>query len=200
GIELGIGYDYPTTLTPGFGSFPYQEKFKMWLDLNQDGEFTEDEALLQSSAPSTSALTGTISIPQNALEGATRMRITMKYADNNASDPVACGPFEFGEIEDYCVTIVNTTGIEESTPLSAFEIFPNPSKKSFHLNFEPLGENSSSGYLIKIIDLTGKTVYQSSVSKGENRLTHQLNAGMYMVQLQNAQGELLKSEKLVVIE
>src|SRR5690606_35444409 len=52
GIELGIGYDYPTTLTPGFGFFPYSEKFKLWIDLDQDGEFSEDEVLLEAESGS----------------------------------------------------------------------------------------------------------------------------------------------------
>lgn len=199
GLELNLGEEYEATLTPGFSFFPFPENFKLWIDLDQNGEFTDDEVLLESQNPSSSALTGTISIPEEAVLGATRMRITMIYAGNN-DDPVDCGTFPYGETEDYCITIVNTTSVADEIEFSAFEIFPNPSKKSFYLNFEPLLENPASGYRVEIVDLTGKLVYQSAVNRGENRINHELNAGMYMVQLQNAQGQLLKSEKLVVTQ
>ncbi len=200
GLELELGFEYGATLTPGFGSFPFSERFKLWLDSNQDGEFSDDEILLESESASNLAITGTITIPQSALEGATRMRVAMKYAGGGSNAPTACGNFQYGETEDYCVTIVNTTGIEENTALSVFELYPNPSKNSFHLNFEPLSGNNYAGYRLDIVDLAGRTVYRGQVSAGMNSVSPDLNDGAYMVQLYNAKGELLKSEKLVVIK
>lgn len=200
GLELGLGYAYETTLTPGFGFFPYSERFKLWVDLNQDGEFSDDEILLQSQTASNLALTGTITIPQNALEGATRMRVTVKYGGGGSSAPVACGSYGYGETEDYCVTIVNTTGIEDDMQLSVFEIFPNPANKSFNLNFEPLPGNSFAAYEVKIIDLAGKTVYISEVNPGVNRLSPALMNGAYTIQLYSENGKLIKTDKLVVIQ
>ena len=200
GLELGLGYEYASTLTPGFGSFPYSERFRLWIDLNQDGEFTSDEILLQSQTGSNLALSGTIAIPENALEGATRMRVSVKYAGNGSSSPVSCGTYGYGETEDYCVTIVNTTGIEENIALANFKLYPNPANKTFNLNFEPLPGNKNAGYNLKIVDLTGRIVYRCEVSPGINRVSPALKDGAYMIQLYNAKEELLKSEKLVVID
>ena len=69
------------------------------MDLNQDGLFSAEELLLRTSSRTT--VIGSIVIPDTALSGATRMRITMRY--NAKAD--ACGVFYYGEVEDYTVLI-----------------------------------------------------------------------------------------------
>src|SRR5690606_8574046 len=52
-------------------------------------------------------LVASIAIPDSARSGSTRMRVSMNFA--NPFFPVApgaCDLLEFGEVEDYCITIV----------------------------------------------------------------------------------------------
>jgi hypothetical protein len=42
---------------------------------------------------------------------------------NNEPDP--CGNLTYGEIEDYCITLSNTVGLQEQLE-SAFTVVPNP--------------------------------------------------------------------------
>ncbi|MEL6863905.1 MAG: GEVED domain-containing protein [Bacteroidota bacterium] len=103
---LSAGFSYPISLTPGFNGFTFDEVFRLWIDLNQDGEFDNDNELLFESSPTETTVTGTIDIPSWVGGGFTRMRISMAY--NSA--PGSCGNFDFGEVEDYCVTIDGGNG------------------------------------------------------------------------------------------
>ena len=96
-IVLSRGGTYNITLTPQFLQGSFSERWKVWADLNHDGDFTDSGEELFSAGPSTSAVTGTITIPVTALTGGTRMRVTMSRSSISSS----CGTFTNGEVEDY---------------------------------------------------------------------------------------------------
>lgn len=87
------------TLTPGFRWGSYVERWRIWIDLDRDGEFSSEELLF--SAASRTTINGAISIPDSALPGETRMRVALRYG----SYPAPCGTFYYGEVEDYTVII-----------------------------------------------------------------------------------------------
>lgn len=100
-IELSTG-DTAVTLTPEFSGSSYQEAWGIWIDLNGDGDFTDSgEAVFASNGSSSSAVSGTLTVPAGAPEGETRMRVVMRYN----SEPQPCGSFSYGEVEDYTVNI-----------------------------------------------------------------------------------------------
>lgn len=119
----GTGYDFfespsiqiqrdtftAITLIPDFQQFTFNEWWRIWIDLNQDGEFTDStELVFDSQGGVTGSITDSIFIPASTLTGATRMRITMKYPGfSGGSFPAACEIFEGGEVEDYCVFITD---------------------------------------------------------------------------------------------
>ncbi|HUR29888.1 MAG TPA: S8 family serine peptidase, partial [Saprospiraceae bacterium] len=103
------GDDYPVLMKPGFGTFEeFDEQFRIWLDANQDGVFEQDELLLDTFLlEGDSLLVGEISIPADAINGSTRMRVSMAYFNPPfVADQEPCGILDFGEVEDYCVTIL----------------------------------------------------------------------------------------------
>ncbi len=110
--DLEIGETYPITLEPGFSGQPFYEHWKIWIDYNQDGDFEDaDELAFDVGTSSLETVTGEITIPAAALEGLTRMRVTMKWTGANGGSlpPTECeANFGFGEVEDYCVNIINT--------------------------------------------------------------------------------------------
>ena len=99
-INLTKGMSYSVQLTPGYMNYAYSEFWKIWIDFNQDGDFT-DSGEDVFSGYSNSLVSGFISIPASAFHGNTRMRITMKYGGY----PLSYGSFTYGEVEDYMVNI-----------------------------------------------------------------------------------------------
>lgn len=100
-IALERGETYPIVLTPGFVAQAYQEDWRIWLDIDHNGDFTTNEIIFDTEA-STQAVTGNITIPANANLGVTRMRVLMQFNMADSPCPIAN---DFGEMEDYCVDI-----------------------------------------------------------------------------------------------
>jgi serine protease len=102
------GNTYPVWIRPGFGAGLFDEQFRIWLDMNQDGVFDTTELLVDSVlAQANTYLISSITIADSAMTGSTRMRVSMAYANPffpTNQDP--CGQLEFGEVEDYCVDIL----------------------------------------------------------------------------------------------
>ncbi|WP_105614684.1 GEVED domain-containing protein [Vallitalea okinawensis] len=98
--DMSKGNSYNVELTPGFAGRSYNEYWKIWIDFNQDGDFS-DAGEEVFSASGRSAVSGSLSIPSTALTGQTRMRVVMKY--NSA--PSSSGSIGDGEAEDYTINI-----------------------------------------------------------------------------------------------
>jgi len=96
---------YPISVSQGYSGPAYPEFFNIWIDYNQSGTFDANELVYTAtSSTSPTSNTGSITISPTALSGSTRMRVSMKY--NGSSTP--CESFQFGEVEDYCINIINT--------------------------------------------------------------------------------------------
>lgn len=134
--EYGAGETYSVQIRPGFefGS-TFDEQFRIWLDANQDGVFDFEELLLDTVlSQDDTILIDDITIPVDALAGNTRMRVSMSFFDPPFDvDQDPCGLLEFGEVEDYCVTIirnenncpeVDTVQFDGITFTSAFMFWP----------------------------------------------------------------------------
>lgn len=99
GATIPLNSTSTLTLTPGFTSNNFNEYWNVWIDFNQNSIFESTESVYSGSA--NAALNGTITIPTTALNGTTRMRVTMKYG----SVATPCESFTYGEVEDYNVNI-----------------------------------------------------------------------------------------------
>lgn len=96
---------YDINLTPGFAGFSFPEWFNVYIDFNQDGDFSDNgEEVFNAGETSNQPVDGTIVIPGDATIGLTRMRVVMRWngEPNGPCDEV----FNFGEVEDYCVNIL----------------------------------------------------------------------------------------------
>lgn len=131
------GDAYQVRLRPGFiAGQSFNENFRIWLDANQDGAFDDTELILDSLLNAQDeVLVSSLSIPVDALEGSTRMRVSMAFS--NPFFPTtqgACDLVDFGEVEDYCVHIlrnpdpcpeVDTVKFDAITYTSAFMYWPS---------------------------------------------------------------------------
>lgn len=145
-IEMAPGSDVNVSLTPGFASTTYNEYWKIWIDYNNDYEFTADELAFDAGSLSKTTVTGTISVPASAT-GTTRMRVSMKY---NGSQ-TACETFGYGEVEDYTVSFSSGGGDTQApttpTNLAASEVQQNTLALSWTASTDNVGVTAYDVYM-----------------------------------------------------
>jgi len=107
-IEVVSGHPFPITLTPGFASNIYTMYWKVWVDYNQDGDYTDAGEYIAYGAGH-QELSGVVNISPSCLLGETTMRVSMKYG---AYPSGPCSVFTYGEVEDYCINISGSGGSE----------------------------------------------------------------------------------------
>jgi Zn-dependent metalloprotease/chitodextrinase len=200
GKELG-GYGDFTSLTPtllsahsytlylsaGFSSERENEYWRVWIDLNIDGDFNDANELIAEGGPL--AYDGTISapfeIPTSITSGYTVMRVSMKYDGY----PSSCGSFEYGEVEDYPIELSNNKSITLNSELSLSNthnindpivndnsiLFPNPASDYIKIvrtnrdqNIQQVSISSMSGEILitKRINTNGTKINVSSLPNG----------------------------------
>lgn len=87
--------------------------FSIYIDLNKDGDFTDNGENIYRSASAAGVLTGrtqngSITIPCTASLGLTRMRIIYSGSTPQAPPTAACGVLgQYGEAEDYTINILD---------------------------------------------------------------------------------------------
>ena len=103
--DLSKGASATITITPTWTGTKYNEGYAVFIDYNNDGDFTDSgETVWTKAASKTSPVSGTFTVPTTATTGATRMRVSLKY--NGV--PTSCESFNYGEVEDYTVNIVGS--------------------------------------------------------------------------------------------
>jgi len=95
--------NYQLILSPGFNGSTSNEVFKAWIDYNQDGIFSNDELII-SPKQTKVTIAYNFYVPKSAKSGVTRLRILMRFTSSDTSFN-ACQSFNYGEVEDYCITI-----------------------------------------------------------------------------------------------
>lgn len=212
--SLGAGASATITLTPGFPTgglfgFPVTqpEYWRIWVDLNRDGDFDDaNELRLSSTTSSTGTVSGTLSIPTGTGAGSTRMRIAMKRS--SVAGP--CETFANGEVEDYTLVItsplIGALPSEEagdfSPTLTDIRLFPNPAKADTKLEFSMA--SGTGGVQMVLRDMLGRqlTVYSWSDVEIDTRISHRiqtdgLQTGVYLIELTTKKG-VSHIERLVV--
>ncbi len=199
GLELMVNESYEATITPGFAQGAYSEYIRVWIDFDQNGLFDANELVLESEQASDDPLSGSIAIPNDAVLGNTRLRVIMEYSGFGgvgAQNP--CLNYDYGETEDYCLTIVdntiNTTDLSESM---GFELFPNPNSGSFQLVVDESADLVDNKISMKVMDITGKVVSIHTVTAGLNAINVELPSGFYTFQLISREA-VLSSGRFVV--
>ncbi|MCG8475955.1 MAG: GEVED domain-containing protein [Cytophagales bacterium] len=102
--DLNKEQSYTITITPTWTGTIYSEGYAVWIDYNRDGTFGTDEKIWEKASSTDTPVSGSFSVPSSALEGTTRMRVSMKYN----GIPTACETFTYGEVEDYSINILAT--------------------------------------------------------------------------------------------
>ena len=133
--SMAAGSSQTISFSAGFASTAYTENWKIFIDYNQNGVFTDaGETVVSGSSASAGTLTGTFTVPASAKNGATRLRVLM--SDNAAT--TSCNSYSYGETEDYTVTITggaaiagatgggSSMGLTQQSVSRGLELYPNP--------------------------------------------------------------------------
>lgn len=102
--DLSTNSTYTIFITPHWTGTSYGEAYAVWIDYNQDGDFSDaNENVFSIASNTNSPNSGVFTVPSSALTGNTRMRVSLKYN----STPGPCENFNYGEVEDYTVNITS---------------------------------------------------------------------------------------------
>ncbi|NRB52425.1 MAG: T9SS type A sorting domain-containing protein [Saprospiraceae bacterium] len=117
-----------------------EDRCGVWVDWNQDGDFNDvDESITMNTANAPFFWTSSITVPNNALLGDTRMRVRIVYNET----PASCGLSAFGETEDYKLTVTAPLPVEFSTFTAI------PQGLTAYLEWETLTESNNDYFSIE---------------------------------------------------
>ena len=161
--DLEQGMEYELTVTTGYGD----QYIKVWIDYNDDLDFTEDEVVVNNHiiAPGVAGgvYTETINliIPEDATLGQHILRAKANWAADVPVDP--CVETTYGETEDYSVVIVESSlGLIENTFPENPIIYPNPTNGVVSVDLRKDYNN----VIIQLNDILGRQLMNKSYNEG----------------------------------
>lgn len=159
--------------------------FTVWIDLNGDKYFDEGNEMVWTSGVVTSqTVTGNFTIPNTALNGTTRMRVSMKR--NGTQSP--CETFALGEVEDYTVNIQNNLSVadHDNAKNNFYQVYPNPVQEKL---FVKLPDNTTSFF--KITNIHGQNIKEGILSETGLDVST-LGPGIYIMELNDGEKSIFK--------
>ena len=182
--NLVRGTSNTITITPTWTGTVYSEAYRVYIDYNKDGDFTDAGESVYSRARTTvTPVSGSFTVPAAATLGSTRMRVIMRY---NTTPTTPCGTFDYGQVEDYTVNITSSAREEVSNNQISFNLYPNPVKGDV-LNISNLELDST----YTIYNMLGQQLGKGSI-ENESIYVGSLSAGTYLIEVSNANGSSSK--------
>ena len=151
------------TLTTGYGD----QYVKVWIDFNDDLEFTNEEIVVDDyilapgQGPGTYSETINLIIPEDALVGPHILRAKTNWAADVPDDP--CSITTYGETEDYTVIIVESLmGLYEHNLLLTPIIYPNPTDGKVTVDLKSTYKDIT----LKLNDVLGRELFTNFYNEG----------------------------------
>ncbi len=152
--DLAVGQTYTITITPKWTGTVYSEGYAVFIDYNNDGDFDDAGELVWSKAASKDTPnSGSFTVPSDAAQTATRIRVSMKYN----GIPTACETFDYGEVEDYTVNLTGATADTQAPSAPTNLAASNITQTSVDLSWTASTDN---------VGVTEYDVYQSGTLLG----------------------------------
>ncbi len=184
-VNLSQGNVATVDLVPGFTGNSYNEYWRIWIDYNQNNDYTDPGEMVFEDF-SNAAINGNFTVPMSALPGNTNMRIAMQY--NAYSEP--CETFAEGEVEDYTVNISGAALIEDvdtrADSEASIAVYPVPTKNILNIDFSNFDQQSGALYIYNNL---GMLVHQKYIDQLYQKNTQTLdvrsfNNGTYILVLE----------------
>ncbi|HEY4538530.1 MAG TPA: GEVED domain-containing protein [Faecalibacter sp.] len=164
----------------------FTNRFFVFIDWDQNGVFDENElympstTLVNSTGNDGKTVTLDITVPENAVQGTTRLRIKKTFNTTEYSNP-CLAESSYGQAEDYSVNVGTLSTVD--TTKSSIKVYPNPVVD--YLVVDSFSEAIS----ISVIDITGRQVLSQNASSKVNRVNmSSLSAGTYIVTVESNDG------------
>ncbi len=198
--ELSPGGSYDFTVTTGYGD----QNVRVWIDFNDDGNFTNDETVVPNfviapgSAAGTYTETVTLTIPESIPTGNPhRMRVKSNWQAEVSDDP--CEASQYGETEDYTANM-GVLGLEDLTiSQGEFTVLTSPNNQ-FDITLTTEFDGVAS---IAIFNVLGQMVAYNNLEKQGDRFEYHLDmsyadAGVYFIRMGDNSSKTYKSAKIIV--
>jgi bacillolysin len=188
--SIAAGSSQTISFSAGFTGTAYTEYWKVYIDYNQNGVFTDTgELVVSGSSSSAATLTSTFTVPSTAKTGNTRLRVIL----SDASATTGCGSYSYGETEDYTVSITGGAAIAAAAPASLtagtvsgdaiLSLYPNPATSSLMLWLSSNEELTK----VEVLDVRGATV-PAARYQGQGQLDiSRLAGGLYLLRASDGQ-------------
>jgi Zn-dependent metalloprotease len=192
--SVAAGSSQTINFSVGFANSAYTEYWKIFIDYNQDGDFTDSgETVVSGSSSSAGTLSSTFTVPSTAKTGSTRLRVVL--SDNSAT--TSCGSYSYGETEDYTLTITGGTAIAAPQGITAtsatldataeLSLYPNPTTDQLQLNLSSGAELKS----VEVFDARGAKASVRSLGNGQLSVSG-LAPGLYLLRASDGQNTFTK--------
>lgn len=195
-VEAGMDYDLTVNVNTD-GNFGVITR--VWIDWNQNCSFNDpgEEYDLGTTGNVVNQPTVnsplTITVPTDAADGTTRMRVSTKYTDPGANQfPTSCETGFDGEVEDYSLNVMNELGINDNE-LENLSVYPNPNNGEFSIGFNP---KSGDDIIIQIYDIRGRVIFNNTyntVSRFEEVIRlNNAQSGVYLLRISDGPQKVTK--------
>jgi hypothetical protein len=198
--ELAPGGSYDFTVTTGYGD----QNVRVWIDFNDDGNFTNDETVVPNfviapgSAAGTYTETATLTIPESIPTGNShRMRVKSNWQAEVSDDP--CEASQYGETEDYTANM-GALSIEDLTiSQGEFTVLTSPNNQ-----FDIILKTDFDGVAsVAIFNVLGQIVSYNNLEKQGDSYEYHLDmsyadAGVYFVRMGDNTSKTYKTAKIIV--
>ena len=114
GLSTNVYTSQTYAITVTNGTTYSTDDLGVWIDWNQDCDFDDAGENVVCEYSNSGQGTYNITVPGSAALGSTRMRVRIKYFNDDCGSP--CGTTTYGEVEDYTVVIQTTS----SPPIADF--------------------------------------------------------------------------------
>lgn len=187
--DVTAGSSYDITLK-GNTAGNYTNRFAVFIDWNQDGMFEGENEIIQieqtienSTGEDDIAAMQTITVPEDAMEGETRMRIKKIFGETNYLDP--CSGASYGQAEDYTLT-VSAMSVND-VAFNGVSVYPNPVKDVLYIQ----------GMDVKQVQIFNALGQSMRVQMSNNAINvNDLAAGYYVLRVVDNKG-VVKTTKFV---
>ncbi|MEZ4907748.1 MAG: S8 family serine peptidase [Saprospiraceae bacterium] len=106
-FKLISNAEYKAKIDIDFSNIIYSDSLYIWIDLNGNNKFTENEIVARGANNGTKEVTCNIAIPKIDFSGITTMRVLLSAYQ--ITDPCDIENNDYGEYEDYCIEIDSVT-------------------------------------------------------------------------------------------
>ncbi|WP_048508432.1 GEVED domain-containing protein [Chryseobacterium angstadtii] len=156
----------------------HDEGIAVWIDFNRNGYFDIDERVFTSPPNTTSPVTGTFSVPNDAFVSMTSYKyVVMRVALMRDGVPVNCTNVANGEVEDYSVRIAKP-GVPNSVNQTDILIYPNPVSTLLYV------KNISKRAKYKIYNSAGQVIGDGILLNNQVNVSKLIN-GIYVIDIED---------------